>query len=56
MGHDDYINQIHYEEWQLWQDVVKELRSLGIEINNEDGLNDALVAWGKACDAVGKLN
>jgi hypothetical protein len=33
-------------EWEAWQAVCAELLKLGIDINNQDALNDYLVNWG----------
>lgn len=32
-------------EWNAWQDIVKELRNLGVEINDQNKLNDLLKHW-----------
>lgn len=34
-------------EWQAWKDLVKELKLLGIDINKEDALAEAMRAWAK---------
>ncbi len=33
-------------EWEAWLAVVTELRKLGVEINQQDELNDLLKLWG----------
>ena len=33
-------------EYKAWQQVVNELKVLGIDINSQDKLNGLLVTWG----------
>lgn len=33
-------------EWEAWQEVVRILRSLGVEINDQNELTEALKNWG----------
>jgi hypothetical protein len=32
-------------EWEAWQGVCAELKKLGVDINMQDPLNDALKMW-----------
>ena len=36
------------DEWEAWQSVVIKLRELGVEINDENALNDCLTQWARA--------
>jgi hypothetical protein len=42
------VERIGVEEYQLWIAIVKELRSLGIEINDQDKLCQSIKDWGMA--------
>ncbi len=33
-------------EWEAWKAMCRVLRTLGVEINNEDGLATAIKTWG----------
>ena len=33
-------------EWEAWKNVVKTLRSIGVEINDQDQLNADIREWG----------
>ena len=33
-------------EWLAWQRIVRELKELGIDINNNDKLTKAITVWG----------
>lgn len=36
------------EEYKKWLDVVKNLEAIGVNINMQDKLNKALIAWAEA--------
>jgi len=42
-----------HNEWEAWQKVCAVLCGLGIEINEQDVLNTALVSWGRTCRVLG---
>lgn len=35
------------EEYRMWKDVVKELKKAGVDINQNDELNQALIEWAR---------
>ena len=41
------VNPEAKDEWDAWQSVVTELRELGVEINDNDALNDFLKMWAR---------
>ena len=39
------VRKLQKREWEYWQQVVIELRRLGVEINDQDNLNQLLTNW-----------
>lgn len=35
------------EEWEAWEELVEELRKLGVDINEHDHLNALLLLWAR---------
>ena len=40
------VDQDLVDEWEAWKAMCRVLRTLGVEINNEDELAEAIKRWG----------
>lgn len=40
------MNNYQHDEYQAWLTVVKALKQAGVDINQNNSLNDAIKEWG----------